>query len=78
MYIYIYYIYLYIYIEKERNVLAFFPVLYKRTSLRSFLFFTKEWDILSCSFEKTGKECSVLLSLISRQKLKKRTESSLK
>ena len=62
---------------KERNVLAFFPVLYKRTGrfLRSFPFFAKERDILYVlfrSFEKNGKECSVLLGLINRQKLKKR------
>ena len=48
---------------KERNVLVFLPVLYKRMGqlLRSFPFFTKEWDILFA-----------LLGLISRQKLKKR------
>ena len=47
--------------SKERNVLTFF---------------IKERDVLyvlSHSFEKNGKESSVLLGLISRQKLKKRT-----
>ena len=63
---------------KEQNVLVFFPVLYKRTkhSLRSFPFFAKEQEVLyvlSCSFEKNGKARSVLLGLVSRQKLKKRT-----
>ena len=62
---------------KERNILAFFPVLYKimGQSLRSFPFFAKEWDVLyvlSCSFEKNGKGRSVLLGLISRQRPKKR------
>ena len=49
---------------KERNVLAFFYVLGERMlhSLRSFMFFAKEWN--------------VLLGLISRQKLKKRTEKN--
>ena len=34
--------------SKERNILAFFCVLYKRTfhSLRSFTFFIKEWGVL--------------------------------
>ena len=63
---------------KERNILVFFPVLYERMehSLRSFPFFAKERDVLyvlSRSFEKNGKESSVLLGLISRQKLKKRS-----
>ena len=63
---------------KEQNVLAFFPILYKRTgrSLRSFPFFAKERNVLyvlSRSFEKNRKERSNLLGLISRQKLKKRT-----
>ena len=89
IYLYIYiYLYLNIYIEKEqnvlrsfakeRNVLAFFPVLYKRTgwSLRSFPFFAKEQDVLYVlfrSFEKNGKGRSVLLGLIRCQNLKKRT-----
>ena len=88
-YIFIYILYIYIYIlkkernvlrsfAKERNVLAFFYILCKRMfrSLRSFTFFAKEWDILYilfCSFEKIGKEWNVLLGLISRQKVKKRT-----
>ena len=65
-------------LAKEQNVLAFFPALYKRTgrSLGSFQFFAKDRDVLyvlSRSFEKNGKEGSVLLGLISHQKLKKRT-----
>ena len=45
--------------SKERNVLAFFPVLYNRTkrSLRSFPFFIKERDdlcVLSRSLQKNG------------------------
>ena len=81
VYIYIYiYLYISIYISiyilkkeqtfsrsfaKERNVLAFFYVLCKRTlrSLRSFPFFAKKRCVLC-----------VLLGLISRQKLEKRTE----
>ena len=51
-------------------------------SLRSFPFFIKEWNVLYIhifrSFEKNGKELSILLGLISRQKLKKRTGRSLK
>ena len=59
---------------KERNILAFFPVLYKRTerSLHSFPLFAKERNVLYVlfhSFEKNGKERLVLLGLISRQKL---------
>ena len=48
---------------KERNVVAYFPVLYKRTQrpLRFFPFFAIERDVLY-----------VLLGLISCQKLKKR------
>ena len=46
---------------KERNVLAFFYVLCRRT-LRSFPFFIKEWNML--------------LGLISRQKLEKRTKKN--
>ena len=48
---------------KEQNILAFFPVLYKRMgrSWRSFPFFAKERNVLY-----------VLLGLISRQKLKKK------
>ena len=78
IYIYIYiYIYLYIYwkknrtfshsFAKEQSVLAFFSVLCKRKlrSLRSFPFFAKEHCVLC-----------VLLGLISRQKLKKRTEKN--
>ncbi len=87
------YIYFYKYLEKrtehspvlfakERNVLAFFSVLLKRTecSFRSFPFFAKERYVLSVlfrSFEKNGKECNVLLGLISRQKLEKRTEKNV-
>ena len=54
------------------------------TFSRSFTFLTKECCVLCVllhSFEKNGKELSVLLCLISRQKLKKeqeRTERSLK
>ena len=67
--------------KKERNVLAFFSVLCKRTlrSLRSFLFFAKERCVLCVLFpslEKNGKERNVLLGLISRQKLEKRTEKN--
>ena len=49
---------------KDRNILAFFYVLCKRTlhSLRSFMFFAKERN--------------VLLGLISRQKFEKRTEKN--
>ena len=62
--------------SKERNVSAFFSVLYKRTlrSLLSFTFFSKERCILCALFrplEKNGKEQNVLLGSISRQKLKK-------
>ena len=44
---------------KERNILALFPVLYKRTRrfLHSFTFFAKEWEnlyVLFRSFEKNG------------------------
>ena len=90
IYIYIYlYIFLYIYrkkngtfsrsFAKERNVLVFFSVLCKRTesSFRSFPFFAKERSVLCvlfCSLEKNRKERNVLLGLISRQKLEKRTE----
>ena len=58
---------------KERNVLAFFYVLCKKTlrSLRSFAFFAKERCALC------GKERSILLGLISRQKLDKRTEKNV-
>ena len=90
IYLYIYIsiyisIYIYIYIlkkernvlrsfAKERNVLVFFPVLYKRTgqSLRSFLFFAKEQNVLyvlSHSFEKNGKECSVIQTATSMKAL---------
>ena len=91
------YIYLYKYIlkkecnvlrsfAKERNVLAFFYILYKRMlrSLRSFTFFGKDCCVLCilcilfCSLEKNGKERSVLLDLISHQKLEKRMLRSLK
>ena len=70
---------------KKLNVLAFFPVLYKKMgrSLRSLgkivknvPFFCKERDVLynfSHSFEKNGKKHSVPLGLISSQKLNKRT-----
>ena len=92
MSIYIY-IYFYIYLEKrlerypvlfakERNVLAFFSVLLKRMerSFCSFPFFAKKCYVLSVlfrSFEKNGKERNVLLGLISRQKLEKRTEKKV-
>ena len=67
---------------KERNVLAFFSVLLKRTerSFRSFPFFAKERYVLSVLFrslEKNGKECKILLGPISHQKLKKRTEKNV-
>ena len=90
IYIYIHILYIYIHIywkkngtfshsfEKERNILTFFYVLCKRMvrSLRSFPFFAKEHCILFCSLEKSGKERNVLLGLISRQKLEKRTENN--
>ena len=34
--------------------------------------------VLFCSLEKNGKECNVLLGLISRQKLEKRMEKNVK
>ena len=63
---------------KELNILLFFYVLFKTTlrSLRSFPFFIKERNVLYVlfrSFQKSGKERNILLGLISRQKLKKRT-----
>ena len=70
------YIFIYIYIywkknwtfsrsfAKEKNVLAFFSVLRKGMLLSLH------------SLEKNGKECNVLLGLISRQKLEKRTEQN--
>ena len=86
------YLYMYTYIEKknamfcvilrsfakERNVLALFYVLCKRTkrSLCSFTFFAKECCVLCAllrSLEKKAKEGIVLLGLISRQKLEIRT-----
>ena len=82
------YLYIYIYFEKRTEHSAFFckrtkrshvfPILHKRTgrSWRPFPFFAKEHKdlyVLSRSFEKNRKERSVLLGLISRQKLKKRT-----
>ena len=57
------YVSIYIYILKKNGTFS-----------RSFLFFINEQDglyVLSRSFEKNGKERSVLLGLISRQKLKK-------
>ena len=63
---------------KERNVLAFFYVLCKRTS-HSFPFFAKGRCVLCVLFhslEKNRKERNVLLVLISRQKLEKRTEKN--
>ena len=69
--------------SKERNILTLFYVLCKRTlhSLRSLTFFAKECCVLYALFhslEKKGKERNVLLGLISRQKLEKSTEHSLK
>ena len=90
IYIFIYlYTFLYIYCRKKngmfsrffakvRNVLAFFSVLCKRM-FRSFPFFAKEHSVLCvlfCSLEKNGKERTVLLGLISRQKLEKRMEKN--
>ena len=68
---------------KEPNVLAFFQVLCKRTlhSLCCFTFFAKEHCILCILFrslEKGRKEHSILLGLISRQKLEKRMLRFLK
>ena len=74
--IYIYlYISIYKYIEKrtERSALQ-----KNETFSRSFPFFIKERNnrnvlyVLSRSFEKNGKECFVLLGLISCQNLKKK------
>ena len=66
---------------KEQNVLPSFSVLCKRTlwSLRSIPFFAKEYCVrcvLFRSVQKSGKERNVLLGLISRQKLEKRTEKN--
>ena len=60
---------------KQRNVLAFFSVLCKRTlrSLCSFLFFAKERCVLCVLFLFLEKNKN-LLGLISGQKLEKRTE----
>ena len=62
-------------LQKNVAFFAFFYVLCKRTlrSLRSFAFFS----VLFCSLEKNGKECSILLGLISRQKLEKRTKKNV-
>ena len=52
-------------LQKNVTFFAFFSVLYKRM-LRSFR-----------SFQKNGKERNVLLGLISREKLEKRTEKNV-
>ena len=70
-------IYIYIYIEKRTEC---FRVLLQmnETFSRSFPFFAKEHCVLCIIFrslEKNGNEQNVLLGLISRQKLEKRTET---
>ena len=71
---------------KERNILAFFYILFSKErcvllrSLGSFTYFAKEGCVLCALFrclEKNRKERSVLLGSISRQKLKKRTEKNV-
>ena len=63
--------------KKERIVLR--PSLKNKMFSRSFTLFAKERCVLCTLFrslEKNGKEWNVLLGLISRQKLEKRTEKN--